>query len=679
MSDYSYSINNPAFAEMSFNGVDAEIVTQEIHFIDDKPFLSGTISTNYGDNVREFVAPIEADDLPSLTGLKQRELQAVFSEDRLNGLLETYSDRIVASNGEAFDNMSEAMRQARADLTPSVTPDIDVETAAAADTPAAPETPDGRLSNPVLGEFEINGQQGDLVIHEVTPRNGMSFVSGTWSVETATGFETREFAVAVDPDSIPSDITPENMGDILQTAKHDVVLSRGEGFADQGRLMRDIETLLPLSDDPGHVPLLAQMGQEYEGFVPGVRNYVMDHDPNQAIKMALLDEVGIDVRGDLDLRDSLLHGTGDLEEFQSKLNSHLDLDQRQVRGILGEIADRAGALSRKTGPLVGAGIAAVAATAAGASEYQDGATLGEAALVGGEVFHESANPYAETTTLLLQAEFTSAAGAAEHESYILGAELAGAAVGIKVGATLGSAFGPWGATAGGFVGGVGGAIVGAEAMERMLESEPNPPQVMFVTYFDAMLPVDEMPEGMPPEMAELAALKEQILQAEQNLLDAQREFPPDPLKVMEAERALDGTDAQAGLYEQYENIFMNMDIGEVQAHITFLEEQSATELADSGLDGNFTVGNVVMGIEGVLNRPAALQALRDTLEAAHNDDALAALDRAVQIERLDDAWSEVKAAQPDAAPAPDQPAVTAAAGQQTIVQKDTNPTELTPG
>lgn len=516
---------------------------------------------------------------------------------------------------------------------------------------------------------EIDGVKGYFYADSVTYIDDRAYISGSWVDDV--GGDANEFIVEVSPESIP-DVAGESLNDrrarlsdelvteAFESQKHPPVLSTGDEFPNKSAMMRNISALEQVGVVPEAIPTFAGLAENDPDFATRFEGHLNNGlDADAALKASVLDN--FDIRPDI--RDKLIFESTSHEDFATKLHSRLSVDGTAMRSMMGRFSEGLSDLAKKAGPIGGAAIGALAAGAAAADEIQQGGTYSAAALVGGEVLHETANPYAETTTLVLQADFGAAHDAVLSESTSLALETAGFIAGAKIGASLGSFAGPGGAAVGGVVFGVGGAILGPVAMQELADSmgsiEVAPEQQIFLTYLN-YLPDDpsDVPADAPEGMAVMANLKSQIMAAEEAMLTAQRQIPVDMMAVMEAEKLLDGTTGEVGLYEQYETAFFGMDPGLFDEHVEFARNELYEQFAEVGLDGTFSSPNGdTLDIVGVLGNPVALAALEGHLKETGNDTALEVLAEAKEFTAMSGAWSEFVATyKPEDGITPSEPA-----------------------
>lgn len=119
-----------------------------------------------------------------------------------------------------------------------------------------------------------------------------------------------------------------------------------------------------------------------------------------------------------------------------------------------EVAEDAGKVFRKMGPVAGGVAILVLSGAAGADELYKGGDLKAAARTAGEVAYASANPYAETTKAIIDGDVEAAERLAITETAANAGGWGGAAAGAAIGFATPI---PGGALIGGIIGGVAGA------------------------------------------------------------------------------------------------------------------------------------------------------------------------------------------------------------------------------
>ncbi len=339
MADYSYATSDPVLVEAQIGGKPVDVVVDNVSFRDGVPYLTGTYSANYGDDVREVIIPLDAGEFPSLEGMKIAEREKLFSGGTVEALIEKNLDGMILSDGAQFPDKDAALRDTHAQRTA-------IPAAPPVDTPAiiedAPEAVHAhqamQLREPVLIETSLAGQPGDMVLHNIDYVDETPFISGTFTVQTPTGTQTKEFMLQIDPAAVPelNGMNEQGFQAMLDSGKHEIILSQGEGFPDRSRLMQDITQLSGMGEDTGHVRLLALMGQEHPGFVDNLDRYLnTGAGPDNAIKMAVLDAVGV---SDVSRRESLIYGSADLDDFIGKVSQDIDLADRGTKSILNEIS-----------------------------------------------------------------------------------------------------------------------------------------------------------------------------------------------------------------------------------------------------------------------------------------------------------------------------------------------------
>lgn len=387
--------------ELQFNGRTMDFVADEVRTASDgRIFVSGTITDSNTLVDKQFFIEVDDPDFVGFADKRWKEQGALF-EQKMEGIIgQKVSDgsgAFTVSSGENFPDIEASIKEHAAPPAPVRTPEPEGPKPANLEA-GEPIRISAVQGEPVLiEEFDLNGQRGDLVVHDIEFDNGKPFLTGTFSVETPTGSETKEFAVAIDSNRFP-DVTEltegqaklltsgEALQEMLGTAQHPIVLSTDEAFPNRGKILSDINGIQSVGrgNFNGDIPYLARLGQDYPELVDTMRLFEPGWAPlgreDGLIKIAIVEHLGIE---DAALRVQLIDGTNGLGEFAEKLNQKTDLFAQgaETRAAISQMAELAEtAADFKKSPKLGAGARALAgfvgvgtamtAAAASASTYE---------------------------------------------------------------------------------------------------------------------------------------------------------------------------------------------------------------------------------------------------------------------------------------------------------------------
>lgn len=369
MSDLDVGFNSSVYIEATAESP-SDINIDRIVVVDGQQYLVGTIEQGRFDSISGDFVPsgdtkpiyvaIDPEDAITLTDengrlLKNAELNRTLQRE-VPGILEAK----IQDGTDAFKTLDGAsIEDAIARDRAAAAPDIPAADNAAApqelETAPAPTPAADRVEvkSPALIEgVDMDGTKVDIVVDNVEYVDGKPFLSGSFTVQTPTGTETRQFVLQVDNETLkeyaglsPDEFKARLQGGGLETfmddPNHQMVLSTGESFADRGRLMQDIVKIEGIADiGPGpHVGLMAIMGQQDPSFVDNFQQYLSrSYDPDQAIKAAVMDAVGIT---DDATRQRLMYGTGGLDDFAQTIKGVGDpLQHKGVFGVLDAMGDQ---------------------------------------------------------------------------------------------------------------------------------------------------------------------------------------------------------------------------------------------------------------------------------------------------------------------------------------------------
>ncbi len=405
MGQYSYAIDNGGvLVEISENGKPVDVVIDNITFVDDLPYMTGTYSLNFGDEVKQIVIPLDPAEVPDLGNMMNKQRQAILNEGWVEkAIAERQGDRVLSA-GEAFDDMDGAIQEAGAKRigapavidAPQVPDEVATQTRAAQDPIS--------MRDPVLIPYEIDGAKGDLVLHEIEFAGDKPFMSGTYTVDTPTGSQTREFVLEIDKSTIAefeglSDVEIQGrlnegkLDEMIASSEHEFIFSRGESFPDRARLISDIDKLDDMGEGADHIRLLAAMGQEHPEFVGNLDRYLNNGmGSDQSIKLATLDAVGIT---DIAQRERLVYGSDNLDDFVKRVSANVDLGFNETSKILDAIAQQSNEMMRAAelarGADVASGVADLSRAAKAARMGANIPAVGVAAGIAGAVMTGAAN------------------------------------------------------------------------------------------------------------------------------------------------------------------------------------------------------------------------------------------------------------------------------------------------
>ena len=377
--------------DVKFGGQNVYFGLDEVYTSSDGRVFASGVMTN-ADSLAEKTFFIEVND-PDFAGfadISWKDQKALTTEARMDaifqGQFERGQDAFTFVDAVDADAIAEEIKQKAVVPEPVVAPEPEGPRSAnlEADKPINIASYQG--DGPELLEgVEVNGQKGDLVIHDIEFGDGKPYLTGTFAV----GDDVREFAVAIEGAQFP-DVTQlttddlkhltssEVLQNMLGTAKHELVLSQGEAFANKAAVFADIDVYVGLQDLKYNLDAssFVNMGQEFEGFASKYRAY-LDGSPNaddMAVRFAVLDGVGIEDQWE---RQRLAHASDGLKDFINKVN--VPLEDRGARGAVEamaaslEPAQKAARMARFAAGV--AVVGSVATTAAAASSVHEGMTL----------------------------------------------------------------------------------------------------------------------------------------------------------------------------------------------------------------------------------------------------------------------------------------------------------------
>jgi len=210
------------------------------------------------------------------------------------------------------------------------------------------------LNEGVLLETQINGRPVDIVIDQITFVDGQPFMTGIYSANNGS---EKEIAMPLRADEVPNLEGLKNAerqkiltsGFIEQSIPghlDEMIMSTGKAFPDKDRLLQDVIKLSAMGEGTDHIRSLALLGQQYPDFVNKLDKHLnQGMGSDTSIKLAILDVIGIK---DIQIRESLVFRTGDLDEFTNRISTHVDLDNRDtLKAVLAEIGDRSKSLFEK--------------------------------------------------------------------------------------------------------------------------------------------------------------------------------------------------------------------------------------------------------------------------------------------------------------------------------------------
>lgn len=362
--EQTITVNNPILFEAGELLDNAEIVIDQVVVVDGKQYIVGSFDTGRVDSVngsfvsrdegRQFMVAIdESLDFSGLNFKAKEQLLQSQLPDIMRAKVAQGMETFFVSPPDGIEDLDEAAKflDNTASPRPAAAPSPEPEAVPEPEAAAAPDRVE--IKSPALIEgIDMDGTKVDVVIDNVEYVDGKPFLSGSFTVDTPTGQETREFVMQVDKDALQefAGLSPDDfearMSDgglerFMDDPNYQMVLSTGESFADRGQLIQDIVKIEGMTDiGPGpHVGLMAIMGQQDPNFVENFQSYLArSFDPDQAIKSAVMDAVGIT---DDAMRQRLMYGTGGLDDFAQRIKGLSDpLEHKGVFDVLDAMGDQ---------------------------------------------------------------------------------------------------------------------------------------------------------------------------------------------------------------------------------------------------------------------------------------------------------------------------------------------------
>lgn len=381
MPEHTITLNSPILMEAGELLDDADVIVEKVVVVDGQQYLVGSYESGRMDSISGTFEPngepkqflVSVDEALDIDGLKNAELNRLLQREIpeiMQGKAASGVDSFRISDGEVFDNLDDAAKSLAnasdaVDVSSNVVPDEAVD-GARVDTSASIDRDPGSPVNlrgadglpPGIDDFEIDGQKGSLVVHEIEFADDKPFLTGTFTIDTPTGTDTKEFVLAIDETRFPDPSTlsaddisklssPEVVGEMIGAQKHNFVLSVDEAFPNRTALMSDVNKLLPLNGGAfnADIPYLTNLAQEHPGLIDSIMSHGSTRSDN-TIKLAILDHIGVD---DDFMRQNLVYGTGSLKDFAEhpQIRSTLFENSSNTRTIVAEMASRADELAEQ--------------------------------------------------------------------------------------------------------------------------------------------------------------------------------------------------------------------------------------------------------------------------------------------------------------------------------------------
>ena len=310
MPEQTITVNNPILFEAGELVDNAEIVIDQVVVVDGKQYIVGSFDTGRVDSVngsflsrdegRQFMVAIDEPlDFSGLNFKGKEQLLQSQLPDIIRAKVAQGMDTFFVSPPDGIEDLDEAAKYLDGTAPPAP--------AAAPAAEATPEpdnapTPDRvEVKSPALIEgVDMDGTKVDIVVDNVDYVDGKPFLSGSFTVQTPTGEETRQFVLQVDnetlkefaglsSDEFEARLQNGGLERFMDDPNHQMVLSTGESFADRGRFMQDIVKIEGMTDiGPGpHVGLMAIMGQQDPSFVDNFQQYLSLQHRNTYVNFSL--------------------------------------------------------------------------------------------------------------------------------------------------------------------------------------------------------------------------------------------------------------------------------------------------------------------------------------------------------------------------------------------------------